>query len=426
MISRLYFEIKTTALETSVRKFHTLLHPISEDQQFFHEAVYLSSNTTTNEFFSYVEYYDPVFYPGYYSMMNRFYRKVTEPMESAFVNGLRYSIQTDVTFCGRDVECDASKPTILQQLRSASLIPSFMQSNIPLGKFRIKFLQGGKCMNSYQSGSNMVVIGDAKCRDVWAFGMHLYPEHPFSLWNIELGLRITGDISKQLQISDSANSPNKHHYALGVNKNTLVLPTSPYNRGARCVLYNSNNNKVELSNTELIGNAGHCTAKKNGHVKFLPDYSAHYDRLNMKSLMTTTITSGEDILLVCDPKRDLKVKSNCHYSKDKQFTWTGLPSLVTQITFYIPSDDLFYGYCNEVKYHCSWSLQSNKVLAMDDASYNGKLADVSKVVASNLDAQSLWLPNNVQIFSQDGDIGVNSLAIYKAENGWKKIYHWTN
>ena len=102
------------------------------------------------------------------------------------------------------------------------------------------------------------------------FGIHLYPEHPYSLWNVELGLRITGDISKQLTLSNAASLPSRYHYGLGVNKNTLVLPTSPYDRGARCVLFNGNNNKVEMSNTELIQNAGHCTGKHDAQIQFLP------------------------------------------------------------------------------------------------------------------------------------------------------------
>ena len=38
---------------------------------------------------------------------------------------------------------------------------------------------------------------------------------------------------------------------------------------------------------------------------FALDYSAHYNVLNMKNILQTTLADGSKLLLVCDPKRDL-------------------------------------------------------------------------------------------------------------------------
>ena len=126
------------------------------------------------------------------------------------------------------------------------------------------------------------------------------------------------------------------------------------------------------------------------------------------------------------PLREVYFSNNQHYVTSYS---SELSPLVTQIKFYIPSENLFYGYCNEVKYHCSWNLQSNQILALDETTYNDKSADSSKVSAINLDDKGLYL-SSVQSFSQDNDIGCKfyffqlNVAFPKkiqSEMDWRKV-----
>jgi len=58
---------------------------------------------------------------------------------------------------------------------------------------------------------------------------------------------------------------------------------------------------------------------------------------------------------------------------------------ITQITYYVPSEELFYGYCNQAKYHCTWNINKNRVGYVDESAYNANLSNMNTISASGLD-----------------------------------------
>lgn len=57
----------------------------------------------------------------------------------------------------------------------------------------------------------------------------------------------------------------------------------------------------------------------------------------------------------------------------------------------MPSEVLFYGYCNQAKYFCTWDINTNRIGYIDEAAYNINLSDMNTISASGLDDMTLTL-----------------------------------
>ena len=81
----------------------------------------------------------------------------------------------------------------------------------------------------------------------------------------------------------------------------------------------------------------------------------------------------------------------------------GLSPIISQLKFYMPSEKLFYGHCNEVKYLCTWDSTSDRIAYVDETTYTGKLSDIEMVAAIGLDDMILTM--DVEATSENPLIG---------------------
>ena len=76
---------------------------------------------------------------------------------------------------------------------------------------------------------------------------------------------------------------------------------------------------------------------------------------------------------------------------------------VTQIKFYIPSEELFYGYCNKATVYCSWDNQKRHIVYLAESDYITKQNSMETVAAIGLDDMSIGIA--VQESSDNVNIG---------------------
>ena len=62
---------------------------------------------------------------------------------------------------------------------------------------------------------------------------------------------------------------------------------------------------------------------------------------------------------------------------------------VTQIKFYLPAENRYYGYCNKAKFFCYWSPKNPLLEYIDESTFNEKQLDVSAVYATGLDGMTM-------------------------------------
>ena len=71
------------------------------------------------------------------------------------------------------------------------------------------------------------------------------------------------------------------------------------------------------------------------------------------------------------------------------FLITAIIPQVTQIKFYIPSEKIFYGYCNKATVYCSWDNQKRQIVYLAESDYITKQNSMETVGAIGLDDMSL-------------------------------------
>ena len=67
----------------------------------------------------------------------------------------------------------------------------------------------------------------------------------------------------------------------------------------------------------------------------------------------------------------------------------GITPFVSQLKFFVPSEDLFYGYCNKVKYFCIWNIQTLRLSFIEESVFNDKLLDLNTLAVTGLDDMTL-------------------------------------
>lgn len=55
----------------------------------------------------------------------------------------------------------------------------------------------------------------------------------------------------------------------------------------------------------------------------------------------------------------------------------------------MPDEDLFYGYCHNLQYSCTWDAQSNRIGYVDQQTYVNKMSVITMVAAVGLDDTTL-------------------------------------
>jgi len=50
---------------------------------------------------------------------------------------------------------------------------------------------------------------------------------------------------------------------------------------------------------------------------------------------------------------------------------------------------MFYGYCNEAKYYCTWYLELNRIEFIEESLYISKQLDINMITAQGLDDMTL-------------------------------------
>ncbi|XP_066935511.1 uncharacterized protein [Clytia hemisphaerica] len=416
-IPNLYFKIDKISIT-----WYTANHPsvvIVEDTIAFDEALTVSMDDSKNEIHHYIPYVDPS--QSWMSPIQKYENKVIEFQDSTYLERPINSIINDVSFCFETDKCDSSKPYQFQTNRGVGRFGTVADGQLPITPFRIKYLEGGLCWYSDITTSNKVLLS-SRCRDLFTLGRHQFPSKPYHLWHVESKLLVNhaGGGNAEIYLHTDSRVPF-------LSRMGRLLTPYRWTQGD-CIVADN-----ERPTTSGVGGQRDPTACDENEIninrtrtKYLPDYSAHYNVLSMKSILQTTV-DGLKLLLVCDPKRDLKTISNCHYSTDDGLKWKGLSTTITQVKFIIPSEKTFYGYCNDLKYFCSMEFLSNRISYLDEATYNGKLSDLTMVTATNLDDMTLT-PSSVDT-SDDPDIGMTSRALSKLQGDgvtWNEIYIWTN
>jgi len=64
---------------------------------------------------------------------------------------------------------------------------------------------------------------------------------------------------------------------------------------------------------------------------------------------------------------------------------------VTQIKYYLPDVELFYGYCNKARYYCTWDINTNCIGFVEESAYNVNLSNMNTVSALGLDDMTLTM-----------------------------------
>ena len=77
---------------------------------------------------------------------------------------------------------------------------------------------------------------------------------------------------------------------------------------------------------------------------------------------------------------------------------------------FVPSEDLFYGYCNKVKYFCTWNIQTLRLSYIEESVFNEKLLDMNTITASGLDDMTLLTTPSGD--SDDPTLGCKSFLFY--------------
>lgn len=55
----------------------------------------------------------------------------------------------------------------------------------------------------------------------------------------------------------------------------------------------------------------------------------------------------------------------------------------------MPDESLFYGYCHQLQYTCTWDAQTNRIGYIDQSTYVNKMSGVTMVGAVGLDDTTL-------------------------------------
>ena len=81
---------------------------------------------------------------------------------------------------------------------------------------------------------------------------------------------------------------------------------------------------------------------------------------------------------------------------------------VTQIKFYIPEENRYYGHCSRASAYCYWSPNNLLLEYIDESTYNEKQLGLTTVYASGLDDMTLTV---TPAASDNPQIGRKSLKI---------------
>ncbi|XP_066935510.1 uncharacterized protein [Clytia hemisphaerica] len=236
----------------------------------------------------------------------RYINKMTEFQDSTYLANPISAVIADFNYCFNQDGCEFANPTNFRSDR-ASLPFSTIQDGLqmPSEPFRIKFKEQGYCWTlDKTSGYNQLILS-SKCHDVFSLGRYQFPAHPFSLWHIETGLRVERHGNANNDGNDiHLGSQETDEGETFISRMKCMMIINSWSR-ASCVYPNGNR-------LMLKGGRDHITQENpckfpgvDTRSNYLPDYSAHYNVLNMKNVLQTTLPDGSKILLVCDPKRDL-------------------------------------------------------------------------------------------------------------------------
>ena len=80
---------------------------------------------------------------------------------------------------------------------------------------------------------------------------------------------------------------------------------------------------------------------------------------------------------------------------------------MTQIKFYIASENRYYGFCNKAKYFCYWTPDHPLLGYVNETTFNEKQIDVSAVYATGLDDMTL---TDVPTSSDNPQVGCKILV----------------
>ncbi|XP_066913953.1 uncharacterized protein [Clytia hemisphaerica] len=311
----------------------------------------------------------------------------------------------DRVWCDRPLnDCSASNTFTTVTNTWSKEFPLYKEESQtePYVPYRIKQLQSGLC---WEFKDNVIILS-SKCRDRFHFNYKL------EIFHSETGKQLYLHGNGWKTTPSSAGFFNKEHGSY-----TAIIAGW---RFGKCF---------------MEGNYGHtatgikyqsslkCTAN-NTQILYRPDLSEHYNKINMKNLVQVTHNS-QPIMVVCEPTKFLSKRSNCRYSSDKGAKWTGTPTVLSQIMFYLPSSSLFYGHCLQAKHYCTFDLDKMRTTYIEETEYTDKLSDLSMVSATGLDDMSLTY--DAEESNEDPSIGLSAKGLFTSNGGtWTKMYHWMN
>uniref|UniRef100_A0A7M5WMH8 Cnidarian restricted protein n=1 Tax=Clytia hemisphaerica TaxID=252671 RepID=A0A7M5WMH8_9CNID len=310
----------------------------------------------------------------------------------------------DVSYC-KDASCSTVE---IATLRIVSTKMATMYDMWAITEpFRVKHIASGLCWENKDSDT---ISAASKCKDVFQF------KEDSKIIHLATGIELRHSADYKLSLLDDGGM----YFVMRDHTIMKVLKTD----AKYCVL--EENGEVKITNTEFSFTQKSCENDTKSHIKILPDFSKHYSKLSMKSWLHVTTSSQGQVLLVCEPAEDLAMKSNCRYSFDTGTTWKEITPFVSQLKFFVPSEDFFYGYCNKVKYFCTWNIQTLRLDYIEESLFNEKLLDLNTQAVTGLDDMTL-----VPQPSADGDVptlGLSSLGIHKQNGGgsWDLTYIWLN
>ena len=86
------------------------------------------------------------------------------------------------------------------------------------------------------------------------------------------------------------------------------------------------------------------------------------------------------------------------------FQTSAITPYITQIKFYSPGENSFYGYCNKAQFYCAWNPKRTELLEyIDEAAFQEKQLHVNTISAGGLD--DMELKQLTIIESEKADIG---------------------
>uniref|UniRef100_A0A7M5VFR0 Uncharacterized protein n=1 Tax=Clytia hemisphaerica TaxID=252671 RepID=A0A7M5VFR0_9CNID len=296
MVPNLYFRL------LNISFFQTYRHPLSNDQNLYRNSTYLSHDATKNHFFAYNKYFDPAYAPyNWIEPTKEYMNLMTDFHDSTYITRPLNTIVADFNYCWNKEGCNETNPNQLTVKRDRgffSTIPT--GSGFPLTSFRIKHIYHGYCWENDPTQNNRIILS-SRCRDRFTLGRYRFPSHPFALWHVETELRVRtyGHTDGLMQLHS-----NEDYKAEFISRAGRIIKPISYTRGD-CLI--AKDERLTIEDNALFHQNTPCDGgdKENAtRVKYLPDYSAHYNVLNMKNVLQTTLPDGSKILLVCDPKRD--------------------------------------------------------------------------------------------------------------------------